>query len=434
MSWTGLYVGWWLALALQSVALFVVTTLVFDCTHFALHRLRDSRWRLLRRLGGLHQAHHDFCDSGLVYHDSEVMANLVKHVLPEYATEMAVCALGFAILHPVSVGAVMLVFTVIVFRVLLQRGKDGHHWATQALAPAHGTMLVQATYHALHHVYPDSYFGSYTTLFDRLMGSACQVRGRRFAMTGASGAFGSALKELLERAGAEVTPLKHGVDYTEVDYSGTDTALVGAEVLVLAHGSMSGDAMQANCCSFLALIERFKEQTRHRLIRGEVWAVGSEIECHPTLRVPRLQAYARSKRAYAREAARLFFDKDVLYRHIVPSSFRSRMGPGLMSGRTAAWGVLWLIRRGFRYVPLTYTGIAFLNFIPFFARALVARWELRRVRQFVPGVFIPIPSTNKGSFPRTLTQRTPATLRRGCLRRRVFSRTGRGASIPRSKV
>ena len=52
---------------------------------------------------------------------------------------------------------------------------------------------------------------------------------------------------------------------------------------------------------------------------------------------PRLRAYARSKRAYAREAARLFFDEEVLYRHIVPSSFRSRMGPGLMSGRTAAW-------------------------------------------------------------------------------------------------
>ncbi len=198
MSWTGLSAGWWLVHALQSVALFVLTTLVFDCTHYALHRLQDSHWRLLRRLGGLHQAHHDFCDRGLVYHDSGVMANLVKHVLPEYATQMAVCALGFAILHPVSVGAVMLVFTVIFFHVLIQRGKDGHHSATESLAPAHGTVLVQTTYHALHHVYPDSFFGSYTTLFDRLMGSACQVRGRRFTLTGASGTFGSALKELLE--------------------------------------------------------------------------------------------------------------------------------------------------------------------------------------------------------------------------------------------
>ena len=138
MSWTGLSAGWWLVHALQSVALFVLTTLVFDSTHYALHRLKDSHWRLLRRLGGLHQAHHDFCDRCLVYHDSGVMANLVKHVLPEYATQMAVCALGFAILHPVSVGAVMLVFTVIFFHVLIQRGKDGHHSATEALAPRMG--------------------------------------------------------------------------------------------------------------------------------------------------------------------------------------------------------------------------------------------------------------------------------------------------------
>ena len=61
-------------------------------------------------------------------------------------------------------------------------------------------------------------------------------------------------------------------------------------------------------------------------------------------------------------------DGDVLYRHIVPSAFRSRMGGGLMSGRTAAAIALWLIRRGFRYVPVTYTGIAFLNFVPFFLR------------------------------------------------------------------
>jgi hypothetical protein len=185
------------------------------------------------------------------------------------------------------------------------------------------------------------------------------------------------------------------VDYTEVDYSGTDKALAGADVLVLAHGSMKGDAMQANCCSFLALVERFKGHTRHRLIPAEVWAVGSEIECHPTLGAPRLRAYARSKRAYAREAARLFFDEEVLYRHIVPSSFGSRMGPGLMSGRMAAWGALWLIRHGFRYVPITYTGIAFLNFIPFFARALVARSEFRRIRRSVPVASIPAPSTNK---------------------------------------
>ena len=39
-----------------------------------------------------------------------------------------------------------------------------------------------------------------------------------------------------------------------------------------------------------------------------------------------------------------------------------------MSARMTAAIALWLIRRGFRYVPVTYTGIAFLNFIPFVLR------------------------------------------------------------------
>jgi hypothetical protein len=137
--------------------------------------------------------------------------------------------------------------------------------------------------------------------------------------------------------------------------------------------------MAANCESFIALIERFRSATRGRRFPPEVWAVGSEIECHPAFGVPELKRYAASKRAYARQAARYLYDEDFLYRHVVPSAFRSPMGPGLMSGRTAAWVALALIRRGFRYVPVTYTGIALVNAVPFLARALaVGRSPLRR--------------------------------------------------------
>ncbi len=38
------------------------------------------------------------------------------------------------------------------------------------------------------------------------------------------------------------------------------------------------------------------------------------------------------------------------------------MGPGLISGELAAKWALFLIRRGFRYVPVTYTGIALVNY------------------------------------------------------------------------
>ena len=231
---------------------------------------------------------------------------------------------------------------------------------------------MRAPYHAMHHIYPDSYLSSYTTLFDGLMGTACQVRGRRVALTGASGSFGSAIKDLLENAGASVTPLRFGVDWTYEDYSGAQAVLESADILVLAHGAKGEQAMAANCDSFLALFDQFKSLTGHRQVPAEVWAVGSEIECHPAFGHPGLRSYARSKRAFARTAATFMRDRHVLYRHIVPSAFCSPMGPGLMTGRTAAAIAFWLIRRGFRYVPVTYTGIAFLNFIPFVLRGLRA--------------------------------------------------------------
>jgi hypothetical protein len=174
------------------------------------------------------------------------------------------------------------------------------------------------------------------------------------------------------------------VDFTHETCAGAEAALERAEVLALCHGAKGDDtlAMQANCASFVALIERFRERAAGRLVPPEVWAVGSEIECHPAFGVPELQGYARSKRAFARHAAGYFYDRRLLYRHIVPSAFRSRMGPGLISGRTAAWVALFLIRRGFRYVPVSYTGIAWLNAVLFFWRA----WT--RPRRRVPA---PIP-------------------------------------------
>ena len=286
-----------LRLLLQAAALFVVATFVFDAIHYTLHKCLNSRWHWLRRLASSHQAHHDFCDRQLVYHDEEVLSNLVLHVIPEYATQIVICSMALVMLDPVSVLLVIGIFTAIFISVIAMRGKDGSHQPLLTVPVARESLFVRAPYHALHHVYPDSYMSSYTTLFDMLMGTACQIRGRRIALTGSSGSFGSAMKDLLERAGAVVVPLRFGVDYTYESYAGTDHILATADILVLAHGAKGVQTMQANCDSFLALIDRFKRLTRHRQFPVEVWAVGSEIECHPALGNPELQSYARSKRA-----------------------------------------------------------------------------------------------------------------------------------------
>ena len=86
--------------AFFKAGLFIAATFAFDAIHFALHRCLKSRWGWLRLLAGPHQAHHDFCDRQLVYHDDEVVRNLFFHVLPEYATQIAVCSVAFLILDP----------------------------------------------------------------------------------------------------------------------------------------------------------------------------------------------------------------------------------------------------------------------------------------------------------------------------------------------
>jgi hypothetical protein len=252
-------------------------------------------------------------------------------------------------------------------------GIDSNHTETPHRIWSFMGLFVGPLYHARHHVFPDRYIGSTTRLFDVFFATGCQLRGRRFAMTGAGGALGAPLARMLERDGGRVTSLKYGRDYAYGDYDGLVPALAAADVLVLCHGSKVRDAMDANCTSFVEIIERFRRaHAADADAPIEVWAVGSEIEAHPAWGDPDLEIYLRSKRAFAGHARRYFHDSRVLYRHIVPSAYTSPMGKGLISGTTAAAIAMFFIRRGFRYVPVTYTGIAWLNYWLNYARPAAA--------------------------------------------------------------
>ena len=363
---------------LKSAGLFVVATFVFDAIHFSLHLCLKSRYRWLRRLARPHEAHHAFFDRRLRYHEKVAVPNLVHHVIPEYATQMVVCGLALLALQPVPVIVVMSIFTAIFAGAMVLHGKDHNHIPFPIVPVARGTLFVRAPYHAMHHIYPDSYLSSYTTLFDGLMGTACQVKGRRVALTGASGSFGSAIKDLLERAGASVVPLRFGVDWNYEDYSGTDAVLQSADILVLAHGAKGEQAMQANCDSFLALIDRFKGLTRNR--PGSSGGLGRRIgnrvpsllrRCRFTVIRP-LEASlcSGSGQANARPRASLPPCR------ALGVSLAHGTGPDHRTQRRRRMLPFWLIRRGFRYVPVTYTGIAFLNFIPFVLRGLHSRADV----------------------------------------------------------
>ncbi|HEY1098023.1 MAG TPA: hypothetical protein VGF99_03805, partial [Myxococcota bacterium] len=105
-----------------------------------------------------------------------------------------------------------------------------------------------------------------------------------------------------------------------------------------------------------------------------------------------LKIYSASKRNYARYAHAYYLDERVLYRHIVPSAFTSPMGKGLISGELAAKIAMFFIDRGFRYVPVTYTGVALYNYLKFvFAGPMIGR------RPTLPTVTLPPSATTAPS-------------------------------------
>ncbi|MBX7116916.1 MAG: sterol desaturase family protein [Myxococcaceae bacterium] len=353
---------------LQALGLLVVATIVFDVVHFVLHLFIESRAPLLNKIGALHQTHHDFFNRDLVFVEALSWRNWVEHIVPEFMTRIVVALIGLFFVSPWAVAMVLGLQLMQLVVVTWGRGRDSNHIDYQRLLPPRSGFFVGPRYHALHHIYPLHYYASFVTFFDKLLGTACPLEGKKVALTGASGALGAPLQKILEAEGARVTPLKFGVDYTYDDYSSLDPVLAEADIVVLAHGSKLEHAMEANCDSFVAIIERFKQLSAHRRFPVEVWAVGSEIEFHPAWGNKELGIYLESKRAFAKHAYRYFHEAPFIYRHICPAGFTSRMGPGLISGATAARWAMFFIRRGFTYVPVTYTGFAVLNYFKFLLR------------------------------------------------------------------
>jgi hypothetical protein len=217
----------------------------------------------------------------------------------------------------------------------------------------------------MHHLFPNQFFSSFANVFDLLFGTACQIDGRRFLITGASGAFGGAIAARIRARGGIVEVAKWGVDFGPSDYDRMRDKLARADVLVLSHGVRTGDCLGSNCTSYVALIEQFIREGQGRLLPPEVWALGSEAEIHGDFGQAEMKDYVASKRAFAAQARGYYRNPAIIYRHIVPSAFTSAMGPGPMSAGVAAAIALFLIRRAFRYVPVTLTTLAFWNYFRF---------------------------------------------------------------------
>jgi hypothetical protein len=365
MDWVWNTLWTLIAWVFQGAIVFVVSTLLFDALHWLLHRWGRSKSRLLRTFSRWHWVHHRFLDRKMRVHPELVWKNLIYHVMPEYLTSLAGTLIFLFVFPWPPVAAVAALRTWMLIQTIIEEGMDFNHMNMDRVSGQQGLLWVNQSYHAMHHIHPNSFFSSFANVFDLVFGTATHIDGRRFLVTGAGGAFGGAIKARIERLDGIVETAKHGVDFSAGDYDRMREKLERADVLILSHGAKAEGAWDANHRTFVDLIDLFIDAGRGRLTPPEVWALGSEAEFHGDMGIAELKDYAGSKRAFAQQALGYYRSGDVLYRHIVPSSFTSAMGPGPMSADTAAAIALFLIRRGFHYVPVTLTSLAFWNYFRF---------------------------------------------------------------------
>lgn len=356
----------------SAVLHYIVGSLFFDLVHCVAHRSHQSRFRLLRLLGQAHTAHHRYFDRNLKFNKQFIYANLISHMPLEFFCQAIGSTLSWLCcdaLFDQTMHTLTLVLVVQISRtcvVAWNLGHDSNHLSYTKLPKDPYLVVVGPQYHALHHVDPQNYFGSMVRFVDWILGTASTLRGRRVAMTGSSGALGKALCKQLQEEVSCIKGLQYGVHWSYDSYAAIEPILVNTDILILAHGSKNKDAFQANCESAATLIGLFKKaRTRSKPeLKPEVWYIGSEAEFHGSWE-DSMKTYTDSKRSFAEYARGFYDDGDILYRHVVPAAFQSNMGAALVSADWAARVSLWWIRRGARYVPVTYTGFALANYFRF---------------------------------------------------------------------
>ncbi|KAE8396002.1 hypothetical protein ETB97_004560 [Aspergillus alliaceus] len=371
-----------LSFAASFFYLYITGSVFFDTAHYLLHQWSKSQWRFLRWLSWCHQFHHLYYNRSLKFNDRYLRQNAWISLPLEMFSKILGSIVGWFLARSlitdtngnpdtmplVAVSAFEFIRTTVVIGM---SGRDSNHITFDTVPKDRSWLFVGPEFHALHHVYPDRYMGSMVKLFDWVMGTAYSVRNKKVVITGGSGAFGRAIQgQLLSEGVKDIQKLRFGKDWTHHDFSRVGPIFENADILILTHGTKGLDAMNANCNSTIRLIELFLEQKGlgkggPRKTVPEIWYVGSEIEIHPAWGIPEMQRYSASKRAFMPYARALYEDPRVIYRHIVPAAFDSSMGKAIVSADWAAGVAMWWIRRGAYYVPVTYSGLAFLHFFKF---------------------------------------------------------------------
>lgn len=251
-----------------------------------------------------------------------------------------------------------------------------------------GNWFVNRPYHWRHHFdNQNAYYCGTFTFLDKIMGTAVSLKGKKVAVTGASGSLGRALLKNLHERGAKLTAFTSGQQEIILDVNGeslpikTFTWEVGKEseltsqlekidILILNHGvnvhaQRTPEAItksyQVNAFSSFRLLELFLHtvRTNQDIARKEVWVNTSEAEVNPAFS----PLYELSKRTLGDLVTMRRLDSPCVIRKLILGPFKSNLNPiGIMSPDWVAKQIINLAIRDFRDIIVTINPITWVAF------------------------------------------------------------------------
>ncbi|MCL2927771.1 MAG: bifunctional sterol desaturase/short chain dehydrogenase [Trichodesmium sp. MAG_R01] len=256
--------------------------------------------------------------------------------------------------------------------------------------------LVNRPYHWRHHFdNQNAYFCGTLTLVDKLMGTALSLKGKKIAVTGASGSLGQSLLQHLHQAGAKVMALTSKDRTITLDINGQNLEVntinwqIGQEeklaellekvdILVLnhginVHGEKTAEAIaksyEINTFSSWRMLEIFLKtvKTNSDIACKEVWVNTSEAEVNPAFS----PLYELTKRTLGDLVTLRRLDAPCVIRKLILGPFKSNLNPvGIMSADWVAKQIVKLAKADVRTIivtinPLTFVAIPIKEFLVF---------------------------------------------------------------------
>jgi sterol desaturase/sphingolipid hydroxylase (fatty acid hydroxylase superfamily) len=248
--------------------------------------------------------------------------------------------------------------------------------------------FVNRPYHWRHHFdNQNAYFCGTFTLVDKIMGTALSLKGKKIAITGASGSLGKALLKQLHLQGAKVVALTSKNQDLSIEIAeknlpiitinwqvGNESELTNflktIDILIINHGvnvhskrdeKSIIDSYQINTFSSLKLIELFLKtvKTNEDIVKKEIWVNTSEAEVNPSFS----PLYELSKRTLGDLITLKRLDAKCVIRKLILGPFKSNLNPiGVMSAEWVAKQIVNLAVRDFRDIIVTINPLTYVAF------------------------------------------------------------------------